>query len=282
MPCGVCITSIFESNKNNKVRVHILTNGFSQETTNKFEQTAKKYNQLIEIHKIDPSIIEHLHIGRWMSVMVYARLLFPRVVTNIDKLLYFDCDIIVVGDLQKLWDTSMDGYSCMGVPSINANDIRLLNRIECYDHTYVNSGVLLMDLNRWRTEDIGERCIKHAEGYPKGYPFHDQDAINVIISKNIGLLNFKYNVVIAKMHEDYSKLYLHKKMWQELSDARKNPVILHYVSAVKPWHKEYLDPIKSHFFDAKNSSFWSDVKLIHKYSGFKLIKHYVRNFSKLF
>lgn len=48
MACGVCITSIFESNKNSKFRVHILTNGFTDSTIQRFEQTAKNMIKLLK------------------------------------------------------------------------------------------------------------------------------------------------------------------------------------------------------------------------------------------
>ncbi len=148
MPCGVCITSIFESNKNSKIRIHILTNGFSDHSIQLLNQTAKKYNQIIDVYKIDSLVLQGLSImeGRY-PIMIYARLLFPQILDkNISKLIYLDCDIIVVDSITELWNTPFNNKVCLAVTAGNADDMTRLNRINTYSHTYVNSGVIFMNL----------------------------------------------------------------------------------------------------------------------------------------
>lgn len=283
MPCGVCITSIFESNKENKIRVHILTDGFSDESIKRLNRTAERYNQTIEIHKIDASLFKDLPTRGHFTLMVYARLLFPQVLdSKIDKLLYLDCDITVVKDIKELWDTDITEYACGCVPGMYANDIRVHNRLEVYDFTYVNSGVILMNLNRWREDNIGNRCIEFALNNPEKCPYVDQDAINAVLHNEIKLLSFRYNLPPSlSSGKQKERWMIHKKYWPEIDNARQNLVIIHYPSRVKPWHKELKfrsdeTTARYYFLETLKISEWSDYKLRYKHKGLRLILFYLR------
>ncbi len=278
MPCGVCVTSIFESNKANKIRVHILTNGLTDDTVRRFEETAKKYGQIIDIHTIDDSLIAGLRAEGHFTIMVYARLLFPRVLNeSVEKLLYLDCDIIVVGDLLELWATEFGDCACMATIDVDIhNNTLLLNKTKENNHTYVNSGVLLMNLPNWRENNWGEMCIEYARKYPEKCVYPDQDALNDIICQNIGYLHFRYNLQV-KFFISFSLaelLHLENSM---MIEARKNPLIIHYASEIKPWHREYMRRSKKYFLNALNCSSWSGCKFEYKkYHGVHLFFYYLR------
>ena len=50
---GVCMTSIFESNKGSDVMVHILTKAFLEKTIEKINRTMEIYHQEVKIYQID-------------------------------------------------------------------------------------------------------------------------------------------------------------------------------------------------------------------------------------
>ncbi len=279
MPCGVCVTSIFESNKANKIRVHILTNGFTDDTVRRFEETAKKYGQIIDIHTIDDSLIAGLQTGNHFTIMAYARLLFPRVLDeSVSKLLYLDCDIIAVSDLLKLWSTEFGDCACMAVADawIHTNKW-IQDKTESNGHLYVNSGVLLMNLPKWREFNLGERCIEYVMQYPDKCPYVDQDAINDIICKNIGFLHLKYNFQTRFQYRHQSTLFSDEYALSTFDEARRAPVIIHYSSNIKPWHKEYFLCYSATFVKLLRGSEWSDYKMSYKkYRGAKLMMYYIR------
>ncbi len=276
MATGVCVTSIFESNKNNKIRVHILTNGFSEENVRRFEQTAKNYNQIIEIHNIDASSINGLHVKSkgHVTSMAYARLQFPQLLDkSIEKLLYLDGDMVVIDDIKELWEKELNNHACLAVPDLIADDIVTHNRIGVYDIVYVNSGMLIINLQKWRSDNLTEKCIEFIKGYAKDNPFHDQDAINGIMGNDIGLLHFKYNFMVTALFKDRSKIQMHKKRWAALDEAQESHIIIHYTAPIKPWHKEFNHPIKIHFVETLQKSAWSDYKIMNKYIGLNSLKY---------
>ncbi len=278
--CGVCITSIFESNTNEKFRIHILTDGLSNETTRRLEETAKKYNQIIEIYKIDISILNGLKVCCHFTLMMYARLLFPKVLDpSITKLLYLDCDIVVVGNIVELWNMEFADLACLAAPALDANDIIRLNRIETYNHPYINSGVLLINITKWKENNYGDKCIEYIHDYPEKCWMPDQDAINAILYNELGMLSFRYNFTVPRIYNNIETFHLHKSMWEDLLDARENPIIIHYIEAIKPWHKEFSHASKSNFNRILRVSLWSDYSHKRKYVGFK---HYCQRIINCF
>ena len=276
MPCGVCITSIFEHNKDNKIRVHILTNGFSEENKLRFQKTAEKYNQIIDIYIIDEKLLEGLPIiSKRFSIMTYARLFFHDILDkSIDKVLYLDSDIYVAGNIVDLWNTDITDYAVGAIPDVCADDICDQNRIETYT-PYINAGVLLMNLAKWREKNFTYKCIDFA--LTKKTQMQDQDAINAVMGDNMYYLNMKYNLMIYYYQNPTSKLRLHKKRWSELEEAKKNPSVLHYTAAIKPWHKEYDLPKQDIYIDMIRKSQWSDYKIKYRNTGIQLLKYYIFN-----
>lgn len=279
MPCGVCITSIFESNKDHKIRVHILTDGFSDESVKRFNRTAERYNQIVKIYTIDSQEIDSLpiHIDRY-SVMTYARFMFPTTLSkDVTKLIYLDCDIIVAGDIVALWNTDITNYACACTPDVCANDIRVYNRLEKYDFTYVNAGVLIFNLLEWRKNNIRLKCVEFLNTYPERCLLQDQDAINAVLYNNIKHIDIKYNVTTLHINNNndlYNQICIHKRFWQSIESARENPIIIHYATCIKPWHKEYMYPIKEHFIETLRISEWRDSKIQYKNKGVKKILYW--------
>ena len=60
IPCLVCITSIFENNKDESCNVTVLTNGMSDNTKEKFLHLADVYGQRINIYPIDDACFKGL------------------------------------------------------------------------------------------------------------------------------------------------------------------------------------------------------------------------------
>ncbi|GAV73184.1 Glyco_transf_8 domain-containing protein [Cephalotus follicularis] len=82
-----------------------------------------------------------------------------------DRVIYLDSDIIVVDDIQKLWKISLSGSRTIGAPEYChveitkyfSNEFWLdpeLSQVFAWKHAcYFNTGVMVMDLVKWREGD---------------------------------------------------------------------------------------------------------------------------------
>lgn len=265
MPCGICITSILENNKNIPVRIHILTEKLSSGSIQKFRKTASLYNQQIEIHIIDFSIFNHYPTTSQFQKSIYFRFLFPAILPNsINKLLYIDCDTIINNELLTLWNTDLKNYYCGVIEDQGSDDIRIHNRIDLHEN-YFNSGILLINLDLWRKNMISEQCMQYIQKNPEKCIYPDQDALNVILQKKIYWLHFKYNLQ-ENLFWRKELLFLRKEKWSEIEEAKIKPTIIHFCGFIKPWHKDCKHPLTQIFIYYKKISLWKDIKLTYKQS----------------
>lgn len=283
MPCGVCLTSLFENNRDVECNVYILTVGFSEATNALFTQLAEKYQQTIQIVPIDSSLFQNLKVSDRFRESIYYRFLISDIVKG-DKALYLDCDIIVTSSLKELWETDVTDYACAAVEDQRGDDIVQHNRIEMYS-TYFNSGVLLMNLNYWRQHDVKHQLVDYIYANPDRCLYPDQDALNVVLEHKVKFLDYKYNYQ-QQMSLPSEDLYLHRSKWAQANKYMKElPVIIHYSSNLKPWHIEYPHFYKSVFLEYKAMSLWASSELHYRATKreryYSSIMKYVRKLLRL-
>lgn len=262
MPCGICLTSLFENNKDIACNVYVLTVGFSPSTEALFTEMAEKYHQAIHIVRIDSSLFQGLKVSERFRESIYYRFLIPDIISD-DKALYLDCDIIVTSSLKDLWDTDITSYACAAIEDQRGDDITIHNRIEMYS-TYFNSGVLLINLDYWRQHDVKNLLVDYIFNNPDRCLYPDQDALNVVLENKVLFLDYKFNYQY-QMTLPSTELFLHRRKWPQANQYKDElPVIIHYSSDLKPWHTEYPHFYKSIFFEYKSKSPWVAHKTFFK------------------
>ncbi|VVA94716.1 unnamed protein product [Arabis nemorensis] len=88
---------------------------------------------------------------------------------SVDRVIYLDSDVIVVDDITKLWNTTLTGSRVIGAPEYcHANftqyftpgfwsDPALPGLISGRTPCYFNTGVMVMDMVRWRAGNYREK-----------------------------------------------------------------------------------------------------------------------------
>jgi len=142
----------------------------------------------------------------------FARLWLAKVLKE-DRVLWLDVDTIVDDDLTDLWnmDIGEDNYIA-GTYDKGA----LIFNIGIDVAYYINAGVILMDLDKWRKLGLVARCTKLVNNIK--FRFGDQDIINVACDGHIKRLSAQYN---------YSRV--------TRTDGIEKPAIYHFASHPKLW-----------------------------------------------
>ena len=116
---------------------------------------------------------------------------------------------------------------------------------------YINAGILVMDLNKFRENNIEERFVELINKYNFNVIDPDQSYINYLCHGHIKYLPFEWNRTPLKNVECES------------------PKIVHYALGFKPWHDDSVF-LASHFWDyAKTSPFYNEILTIH--DGFDVL-----------
>lgn len=273
-PCGVCITSILENNKEEECNFYILTSGLKPKTCQKFKYLENKYKQKITIIKISEQALNNLKASDRFPRSIYFRFLLPEIL-ECDKVLYLDCDIIVTTNISKLWNTDIQEYACGVIEDQMSDCITMRNRISKY-RDYFNSGVLLINLNYWRKHKISSRLTDFIFKNPDMCLYPDQDALNYILGDQVLFLKYEYNYQ-ELFYRSKGSLHLHKTKWCDLLPEGSIPTIIHYTAEIKPWHKGCSHPLKSMFTKYKIKSPWKNNKLKSRYKFLEKVIMIIRH-----
>lgn len=190
---------------------------------------------MVEVHDIG---LENAPTTARYPTEIYYRIFAARYLPQtLDRILYLDPDIIVNGSVKELYNIPMDSYYFAAASHIGGfmqkiNEIRLDMDEES---PYINSGVMLMNLERLRNEQNFDDVFTFIEKRKNFLILPDQDVISSLYgSKIYALDSFRYNMT--------EKLFRTHSLFEKdlnLEWVKKNSIIIHYCGRNKPWKNNY-------------------------------------------
>ena len=205
-------------------------------------------NKIKNLKKVKPFNIEYIKINDdlfkdcpllkicgHISLQTYYRYIIPRVKPNLPKVLYLDCDILVKSSLSDLWNIDLKDTYCGAVQELYKDsniDARRLNV-----KTYFNAGVLLLNNKKMIEDNTTDELFRVTKDlYESGnLVYQDQDVLNVVFNDNITWMSPRFNYQQNMSGDSSEKIYSQT----ELEDAKRNVVLAHYNSGIKPWLGNY-------------------------------------------
>ena len=183
---------------------------------------------------IDDKDFSFLPLNRdYISINTYFRLALHKVLPEVKKIIYLDSDIVVLGNITKLWNIPLES-NCIGAVLDEGGVIqsRRLNFQDNYD--YFNAGVIVFDLDRIRKtyKDPYRYYIECYERYQDKILLQDQDILNIafIDSKKILPLNWNLNTrVFIQNTLEHSYTEVQER------EAIQDVGIIHFTDKRKPW-----------------------------------------------
>ena len=276
MACGACIASIYVNNPDKEVNVHILTSGLSKVNLVRFKALADRHGRTIDIIKVKDDCFAGLKLSSRFPVSIYYRLLLPRLL-ECDKVLYMDCDIIVNGTLDGIYCTPMSEKCAGVVVEDQYSDDAALRERTGVSGRYFNSGVILINLDYWRKNQVTEKCITFIHDNPHRCVYPDQDALNHIIGESVSFVEYGYNFQ-ELMFGDKSLLRLHHSKFEMVDKWIDAPVVIHYSGYHKPWFTDSPHPKACVFLYYLSQTPWKDIR---RRAYYGLIEKLKRKFHKL-
>lgn len=176
---------------------------------------------------------------------MYVRVLIPHILTNYDKILVLDADMVCETDVAKLYNTELGdnlagavkdvvycGYLNGGVSGTLEYAKNTLKLKDPYN--YCNTGVLLFGAKKFREA----YTLAYLQNYisTHEYRIYEQDTLNVLLDGNIKFLDRRWNMYTytSQFIESCVKSAPYKEK-EEYLEARQNPWIIHYAAHPKPW-----------------------------------------------
>ncbi|MBU1136121.1 MAG: glycosyltransferase family 8 protein [Nanoarchaeota archaeon] len=271
IPTTVMLKSVVTNlNKNKNLNIYLLEGGISDYFKNKILKSIKSDRVSIKFIQINNNIFEGFRIDAHFSKANYYRLLIPELLPKkIEKAIYLDSDLIVNHDINKLWEMDIKAYYALAVYSRFMS--QGLQNYEKFgfkpEDKYFNSGVLVMNLKKWKEDKIVSKTLKFIkENNPR---WVDQDALNAIFNLNWKEINPKWNVTAPlflafpelcdkKNEERYISSYngYPIKDKKRIKEIISNPYIIHFITSVKPWIKGHNPPKRQLFYYYLDMTKW--------------------------
>ena len=278
----------------NHLNVVLMDGGISESSWVGLKETL--FDLPITIHVLQPDReeIKDLGTSHHITHTAYFRLLAARLLPDtIDKVIYLDSDVLVKDDLMELWDLDLKGNYCLAAidiacpfvdayaaqkkygtlksaiphfaavsPIANWNELSLDGSAH-----YFNSGVMVLNIARWRDESIDQKllaCLRDNEKYVWCW---DQYALNVVFAGQWGELPSRWNQGFHVFeYPDESCSPIPNNQFVEMRD---NPALIHFTTEFKPWDFWPYHPLRGKFYDALDETAWNGWRPQHPPFNFK-------------
>jgi len=176
-----------------------------------------------------------------LHIVTFFRLKIATLLSNLDKVIYLDADIVANSDLRKLWQISIGAF-CMGAckeSSYKHNSERLGLAT---DSPYINAGVLVLNLKKMREKNIESLFWDCLEKKSNILELVDQDVINLcLIEDREGIMQIQKNWNTQVRTDTPIPI--------EYIPIVENPYIIHYVNPDKPWNSKSKQLYKEKYLE---------------------------------
>ncbi len=202
---------------------------------------------------------------------IYMRLFIPYFMPEgVKKVLYLDADMIVQRDISLLWNEDISQYTIGAVldPRLKTFDNHW-GGIKNYkqlgfkgDTPYFNTGLLLINVDRWRADDVSEKILAVINSNKNYANYPDQYGMNIVL------------------HDQWLQL---DKRWNNfVTEPFSDPYIIHYVER-KPIYTTFKngEQYKQLFYKYLNNTAWKGTEPISESRRYmKKLKNILAKFKK--
>lgn len=225
LPLAVAIQSLKKNKKKNIfLKIHIFYNKLSIDSKKlllnlKSDDCDLIFLDISSSFKGNEFFMSKTELTKHISIATYFRLFAPIVLSQYEKIIYLDCDIVVKCCLSEIFVLDLQGNLIGGVIHDGSEETK-----------YINAGVLIFNVKNYIKENVYEKCLNYIQ--TENPTFMDQDAINYVCKGRILFYKNVYNFVSTIIYS--KKSILTNKVFKE-----KDIKILHYLSHKKPWTHKY-------------------------------------------
>ena len=193
-------------------------------------------------------------------IFAFYRLFFVKLLpATLKKVIYLDVDIIVRQSLLPLWNINLGDHPIAAAPDWAVDDFS--ERLDYpKEMGYFNSGVLLINLDYWRTHNVLNDCIEYMKLHADSIIFANQDILNYIFRESKMILPVKYNLQTGLIWNRTKELYDAEEYKKKIQEALQDCAIVHF-SAGKPWWTSCRHPFLSSFIKYYRQTLWGNDPL---------------------
>ncbi|HEB7538874.1 TPA: DUF4422 domain-containing protein, partial [Campylobacter coli] len=263
------------SNKDYNYDICVLYDALNQAGMDKIKKFIQDVNISVRFVNISPYIYRakkqvHFHTAVHFKEANYYRFFIPDIFKNYEKIIYLDCDMLVLRDLKDLYlfdfTTSIAACKEFGAILIVLNNIdqyyiNFINAKKPFKniYNYIQSGVLIYNISKCLENKFTQKCLDTLK-YLEHPPIVDQDVINSAFEGDISFLdsrwNFTWNLPIK--YPNFLSLFP-KEFVKDILKMINEPYVIHYNDIFKPWNSPHLPYAHLWWYYARKTPFYEEM-----------------------
>lgn len=252
-PLRVMLCSLCESNPNSKFRVFVVHSSLKPEDFERIHsavvlEQCEIADIFVPLDKFPPLPFS----ARFPKEACYRILAAHILPADLDRVLYLDPDLVVINNIEPLYNLDLEGNYFAACSHAMIRPLQVYNRARLHmepKSLYINSGIMLINLELLRKEQKLEPLYEYVQKYHKRLRFFDQDILNGVYNgQTLYISPLLYN-----LDEFYFKLFnLNPFKLKKNIDhkwVRENTVIIHFCGEFKPWEENYPGKFGKLFYE---------------------------------
>lgn len=251
---------------NRDVKIYILNQDIMSDWFRKPRKIASMLgSEIIDVKLPEQTVFQDWKKQAHISSIAYARYFIPDYIQE-DTVLYLDCDLLINDKLDSLFEQDVREHYIAAIRDANGQGF--------------NTGVLLINNEKWRQEKLKERLIEQSivtmKEVEEGRFEHfngDQTIFNQVLQDDWLELGRAYNLQVG---HDIVALY---NNWQEHLAFNDKPVVIHFTTYRKPWTTLTANRYRDLWWEFHDLE-WNQI-LQHHLGEFELISPLDKEFSCL-
>lgn len=208
--------------------------------------------EFVDVAETVKQFYDKFHVRDYYSKATYYRLFIPQLYPQYKKALYLDSDIVVLGDVSRLYHTPL-GRNLVGA----ITDEAVQNVPEFCEYVeqrigvktsrhYFNAGILLMNLQRLREIDFENVFLSLIDRVTFDVA-QDQDYLNVICRNRVKYISNRWD----------------KMPFPNPRVKEKDIKLLHFNLDQKPWQKDGI-LYEKYFWEYARQTEYYDAIVAHR------------------
>ncbi|MGR6465847.1 glycosyltransferase family 8 protein [Rhizobium sp. PAMB 3182] len=219
-PISACIRSISLSNTSDGINIFVIHSPIEKAELDKLIEFCDSLLGKVHFQEIDPTHFVHLRQrmrdGHVSDAALYRCAMGSLLPGTVEKILYIDCDTLVLRPLDRLYSTNLDGK----IAAARRTPLDHLSDMGVDTSEYFNSGVMLIDLDLWRKSKVETETFDVMAAHGPRLKMWDQCALNIVLAGKTAPLDSEYNHMVNK---------------PPIGEHYVVPTIIHYAGHRKPW-----------------------------------------------
>jgi len=253
---GAAIASLLQKNFAHDFQIFVCTEEKDREAEEKLRTVVSRFGnasvKFIEF-KLDQSR-GYLYIDQYLTAAAYIRLFLTEFLDpSVKRVLYLDGDLVVTTDIRELWQTDLNEAFL----AVVSEPHELPGDREVCVYPYFNSGVMLIDVERWREANVLPGFLAYAKEHAAHLKYHDQDVLNHTFAGKVRFLDYRWNFQSRWADFVPAKLNMSAETFRQV---RRLPCIVHYTSKYKPWFYSDDPHYKKLYYEALALTPWKDYR----------------------